>query len=109
VRAHTHTHTQKTGILLFYFMPCILISKCFGKWKKQQFYLNKNDDDDDNNNNNNNNNNISMMKTTYLLIKLKSSCLCHFIIFRIYSLTSKSLGTHSQYILGKLASVMGAQ
>jgi hypothetical protein len=63
--AHTNTHTHKTtGILLFYFMPCILVSKCFGKWIKEQFYLN---------NNNNNSNNISMIKTTYLLIKLKIS------------------------------------
>jgi len=47
-------------------MPCILVE------------VDENDDDDDDDddddnsdNNNNNNNNISMMKITYLLIKLK--------------------------------------
>jgi len=49
-------------------MSCILDSKCFGKWMKEQFYLN-------------NNNNISIMKTTYLLIKLKISCLSFYHLF----------------------------
>ena len=41
---YTHTHTTTTtitGILLFYFMPRILVSKCFGKWMKEQFNINK--------------------------------------------------------------------
>jgi hypothetical protein len=49
------------------------------------------------------------MKTTYLLIKPRSPCLCHFTIFRIYSLTLKALGTYSQKILGEMTNVIGAQ